>query len=84
MEQRMTWDEICRDAELRGRWIALDDCNFDEATGKATEGLVVDSDDDLAELCARMRESDHTNCSIFLADADDPESGKAVRASMVN
>ena len=72
MEQRMTWDEICSDAELRGRWIALDDCSFDESTGRATEGLVVDSDDDLAELCARMRESEHTNCSIFLADSETP------------
>jgi len=68
MQQRMTWDQICQDDHLRGRWIAIDDCSFDESTGKATEGLVVDCDDDLAELCARMRESDHTNCSILFAD----------------
>lgn len=68
MQQRMTWDEICEDDHLRGRWIAIDDCRFDEATGKATEGLVVDSDDDLAELCSRIRESEHTNCSILFAD----------------
>lgn len=83
MEQRMTWDEICQDAQLRGRWIALDDCSFDETTGKATEGLVVDSDDDLAELCARMRESEHTNCSIFLADGETPNAGRNARG-MVN
>jgi hypothetical protein len=65
--QRMTWDEICQSTDLRGRWIAMDECQFDEATGRATEGLVVDSDDDLAELCARIRESERTNCSILFA-----------------
>lgn len=68
--QRMTWEQICESDELRGRWIAMDDCSFDEATGKATEGLVVDSDDDLAELCARMAESEHTNCSIVRAEEE--------------
>ena len=66
--QRMTWDQICEDEGLRGRWVAMDECSFDEATGRATEGLVVDSDDDLAELCARMRDSERTNCAIVLAD----------------
>jgi hypothetical protein len=67
--QRMTWEEICRDDGLRGRWIALDDCSFDEASGRAVEGMVVDADDDLAELCTRMRESQWRNCSIVFADA---------------
>jgi hypothetical protein len=66
--QRMTWEEICRSEVLRGRWIAMDDCSFDETTGRAMEGLVVDSDDDLAELCKRMRESEWKNCSIVFAD----------------
>ena len=66
--QRMTWEQICRDEELRGRWIAMDDCCFDEASGHALEGLVVDSDDDLAALCSRMRESQWKNCSIVFAD----------------
>lgn len=66
--QRMTWEEICQDDTLRGRWIAMDDCSFDESTGRAMEGLVVDSDDDLAELCKRMRESEWKNCSIVFAD----------------
>jgi hypothetical protein len=66
---RMTWEEICQDDALRGRWIAMDDCTFDEATGRAREGLVVDCDDDLAELCNRMRESRWKNCSIVFADS---------------
>lgn len=65
---RMTWDEICRNDDLRGRWIAMDECVFDDSTGNAREGLVVDADDDLAELCARMRNSEHKNCSILFAD----------------
>ena len=64
---RMTWEEICRNDEFRGRWIAMDECLFDESTGRATEGLVVDADDDLAELCTRIRESERTNCSILFA-----------------
>lgn len=70
--QRMTWNEICQNEDFRGRWIAMGDCSFDESTGHATEGLVVDADDDLAELCSRMRESEWKNCSIFFADSQTP------------
>ena len=79
--QRMTWDEICQNNELRGRWIAMDECLYDEVTGRATEGLVVDSDDDLAELCARIRESERTNCSILFA-GDEHSSYRASQARM--
>jgi len=64
----MTWDEICTSAALRGRWVAMNDCSFDETTGRATAGLVVDSDDDLAELCSRIRDSEWSNCAIVLVD----------------
>lgn len=81
--QRMTWDEICQCSEFKGRWIAMDECHYDEATGRATEGLVVDSDDDLAELCARIRESDRTNCSIlFAGDEHGSYRGSAPRMSV--
>jgi hypothetical protein len=70
--QRMTWDEICTNEALRGRWIAMSDCSFDDATGRTTAGLVVDADDDLAELCSRIRDSEWKNCSIVLVD----DSGK--------
>jgi hypothetical protein len=52
----MTWDEICSRDEYRGRWVALDGCSYDETTGKATEGALVDIDDDLVELCERIRD----------------------------
>jgi hypothetical protein len=67
--QRMKWDEICRRSELRGRWVALDDCCYDEATGKAMEGAVVDADDDLVELCNRIRDSQHRHCAILFCEA---------------
>jgi len=76
----MTWDEICTDDALRGRWVAMNDCSFDESTGRATAGLVVDADDDLAELCSRMRDSTWKNCSILFADRD----STAPRSSRLN
>lgn len=63
--ERMTWDEICSREDLRGRWVALDRCRYDEVTGDAMEGSVVDADDDLAELCLRVRESRYRNCAIL-------------------
>jgi hypothetical protein len=71
MAQRMTWEIICNSDEFRGRWVALDECRYDEETGRATEGSVVDADDDLVELCARIRESERKNCAILFCGEDD-------------
>lgn len=65
---RMTWTDICRADQFRGRWVALCECHYDESTGKATEGAVVDVDDDLVELCSRIRASDKKNCAILFCD----------------
>lgn len=61
--EHLTWDEICRRPECRGRWIALQGCRYDEQTGKAAEGQLVDVDDDLAALCGRIRDQ-RKNCAI--------------------
>lgn len=66
----MSWDAICRHEDFRGRWVALDQCRYEETSGRAMEGMVVDADDDLVELCNRMRESEHTNCAILFCGAD--------------
>ena len=66
----MTWDAICRHDDYRGRWVALDQCRYDEDSGRAVEGAVVDVDDDLVELCNRIRESDYTNCAILFCGED--------------
>lgn len=48
----------------------MDACRYDEATGRATEGEVVDIDDDLAELCQRVRSSQRRHCAIVFCDYD--------------
>jgi len=68
--ERMSWEQIRCVDEFRGRWVALDACKYDEATGRATEGEVVDVDDDLAELCQRVRSSQRRNCAIVFCDYD--------------
>jgi hypothetical protein len=67
----MTWPEIRRSVEYRGRWVALDHCRYDAKTAQPLEGSVVDSDEDLVELCARMYESDNRHCAILFCDPDD-------------
>jgi hypothetical protein len=64
----MTWAEICTSREYRGRWVALDGVRYDEVTARPTEGTVVDSDDDLAELCGRVRSSDRCGCAILYCE----------------
>lgn len=68
--ERLTWEDICRRVEFRGRWVALDGCRYDEGSGRAAEGSVVDVDDDLVELCTRIRESDRKNCAILFCGDD--------------
>ena len=63
--QRLTWDQICQRPDCRGRWVALHSCRYDEDTGQAAEGSLVDMDDDLAELCNRVRDSEWKNCAIL-------------------
>lgn len=66
---RMTWNQICSRSEFQGRWVALDGCRYDEQTAQPTEGVVVDVDDDLVELCHRIRDEERRNCSIVFCDA---------------
>jgi hypothetical protein len=68
MGSRLTWPQICRSDEYRGRWVALDDCKYDPRTAQPTEGAVVDSDEDLAALCSRMQASDSKHCAILFCD----------------
>ena len=59
----MAWEDICRDETWQGRWVALDECAYN-AAGEATAGLVVDYDDNLAELCARLSAERRKRCSV--------------------
>ena len=74
---RVLWTELCKDGEFRGRWVALQGVRYD--SGNPVEGEVVDTDDDLASLCARIQSGDHAACAILYVD--DKQSG--IRRSMV-
>jgi hypothetical protein len=67
---RMTWPELCRSEEFKGLWVALDNCRYDSATLQPIEGDVVDADEELGELCGRMREAGRTSCSILFCEDD--------------
>ena len=73
MGSRVTYRQACRLASYQGRWVALDHCRYDQATASPVEGEVVDADDDLAELCARMRSSDRSHCAIVYCAAEPAE-----------
>lgn len=68
MTTRMTWPELCRSEQFKGLWVALDNCRYDKATRQPVEGDVVDADDQLSELCARMREAGRSSCAILFCD----------------
>jgi hypothetical protein len=86
MVNRMTWPELCRSERYKGLWVALDNCRYDSVTRQPVEGDVVDSDPELAELCARMRGTGRCACTIlfcqdhvFVQDARSAESGVGSR-----
>ncbi|MCB9588117.1 MAG: hypothetical protein H6718_22105 [Polyangiaceae bacterium] len=70
MSKKLSWLQVCRSQEFCGKWVALDNCRFDEATLKPVEGDVVDCDEELPALCARMREMGRSSCSIVFCDGD--------------
>lgn len=69
----MTWDEIRGTPLYRKRWLALDNCHYDDASPEPVEADVVDSDEDLSELCQRLSVSNLTRCAIVFCDDSEPE-----------
>jgi hypothetical protein len=67
---RFTWPQLQRSEEFRGLWVALDNCRYDAKTAQPVEGSVVDADEDLAELCSRIRSEDSRHCAIVFCEAD--------------
>ena len=65
---KLTWPEISHSHEFRGRWVALDDCRYDAKTAQPVEGVVIDVDEDLVELCGRIQESDNKHCAILFCE----------------
>ncbi len=70
MSKKMTWSELCRSEQLKGMWVALDNCRYDKSTLQPLEGDVVDLDEELAELCGRLREAGQSSCAILFCDND--------------
>src|SRR5688572_11978843 len=68
MGSRMSWPQIRTSDEYRGRWVALDNCRYDARTAQPVEGTIIDADEDLVELCTRIRQSDNKHCAILFCD----------------
>ncbi len=52
--------------------MALDECRYDTRTAQVIEGSIVDSDEDLVELCTRMRRADMQHCAIVFCSEETP------------
>lgn len=84
MGSRLSWPEIRRSDEYRGRWVALDQCTYDARTAQPVSGSVVDSDEDLVELCNRMQQSDNKHCAILFCGDDDEPAVVSTRRSITS
>ena len=70
IRSQLSWLQAAKAAEFRGQWVALDNCRYDRASNQPVEGDVVDSDEDLGELCARLQRSSRSKCTILFCDND--------------
>lgn len=62
---RAMWIDLLNTDGYRGRWVALDNVRYAGSSDEPLEADVVDVDDELAGLCARMRERGRTSCCIL-------------------
>ena len=81
MISRMTWRELCRSGAYKGLWVAIDNCRYDDSR-QPVEGDVVDSDSEFSELCARMRETGRSSCTIVLCESDVFIEGEAAAGAL--
>ncbi|MBX3186099.1 MAG: hypothetical protein KF819_03750 [Labilithrix sp.] len=74
----MTWPQIRQNDAYRGRWVALDDCRYDGRTAQPVEGTIIDADEDLVELCTRIRQSENKNLAILFCEeaTEEPPSSR--------
>lgn len=69
-DSALRWPQVSRTERFRGLWVALDNCRYDHVTRQPTEGDVVDADQNLADLCRRMRETGRSSCSVLFCSGD--------------
>ena len=83
MGSRMSWPQIRQSDEYRGRWVALDNCKYDARTAEPVEGTIIDADDDLVELCTRIKQGENKHCAILFCEEnhDTPPSSRTPRSS---
>jgi hypothetical protein len=84
VKSRMTWPQIRQSSDYKGRWVALDHCRYDSRTAQPVEGVVVDVDEDLVELCSRIQESDNKHCAILFCEDVPQVEAVSERASLVS
>ncbi len=73
--KRWRWSELTSHPDYRGRWVALDEVRYHGGQSQPAEGVVVDVDEDLASLCARVQSAERPSCSIVYCD----EGGSGIR-----
>ena len=71
MGSRMSFSQIRQSDEYKGRWVALDNCRYDGRTAQPVEGTIVDADEDLVQLCTRIRENEEKHCAIVFCDEEE-------------
>ncbi len=77
-ESRIFWTDLCQDERYQGHWVALEGARYD--SGVPVDGQVVDVDEDLAALCARVQTADHACCAILFCD----DNSSGIRRARVN
>jgi hypothetical protein len=65
-----SWPQANCRGKYRGHWVALDNCRYNSSCTQPVEGDVVDFDEDLAELCGRLREASRSKCTILFCDEE--------------
>ena len=78
MNSTVAWARVADSESLAGLWVAMDNCRYDQTTHQPIEGDVVDSDEDLAELCGRLRETGRSSCVICFCDREPLVESRAV------
>ncbi len=63
---RVQWAKLCKDSEYKGKWVALQSVTYD--SGTPVDGELVDSHEDVGELCAKIQLADRTACAILFCD----------------
>jgi hypothetical protein len=75
----MSWPEVRQSGEFAGRWVAVDNCKYDAKTAEPIEGTIIDADEDLVELCTRIKQGENKHCAILFCEGEDPAPGSSRR-----